>query len=292
MRAVNIVKKISIVTPCFNAEKYIAETIESVIRQRAVLDGSVMLEYIICDGNSTDRTVEIAEAVLEMAPAACVSKIISESDKGMYDALAKGLRLVSGDVVAYINAGDLYHPGAFGVVSEVFALQLARWITGYTVSYNERSQIVEATLPYRYRRCLFECGCYGRGLPHVQQESTFWAADLTEQVDLETLANFKYAGDFYLWRQFSQTADLKVVKSHLGGFKYHAGQLSQETVGDANAYQIELQTMIRKATLRERAIAAGDRLVWSVPYKLKKRLSRGTFVSYDQDIDAWRIETA
>ncbi len=285
-------KKISIITPCFNAQKYIAETIESVINQRSVMDGSVELEYIICDGKSTDQTVEIAESVLKSAPKACVYKIISEADRGMYDALAKGLRLVSGDVVAYLNAGDLYQSGAFGVVAEIFMAQLARWMTGYTVSYNERSQIIEATLPYRYRRCLFECGFYGRGLPHVQQESTFWAAELTEQVDLETLANFKYAGDFYLWRQFSQAADLKVVKSHLGGFKYHAGQLSQAMVGEDSAYQLELETMIRKATLRERAIAAGDRLVWSAPYKLKKRLSRGTFVSYDQDIDAWRIETA
>lgn len=285
-------KKISIVTPCFNAEKYIAETIESVIGQRSVLNGAVELEYIICDGRSTDRTVEIAESVLQSASKACVYKIISEADKGMYDALAKALRLVSGEAIAYINAGDLYHPGAFGVVSEIFTARLASWITGYTVCYNERSQVIEATLPYRYRRCLFECGYYGSGLPHVQQESTFWAAHLTEQIDFETLANFKYAGDFYLWRQFSQAADLKVVKSHLGGFKYHSGQLSQETVGNLNAYQLELQTITRKPMLRETGLAAIDRLVWAAPYRLKKRLSGDAFLSYDRELNMWKTETA
>lgn len=284
--------KVSIVTPCFNAEKYIAETIESVIRQNAVVSGAVALEYIICDGQSTDRTVEIAESVLKTAPDACVWKVVSEADRGMYDALSKGLKVVSGDAIAYINAGDLYHPGAFGVASEIFTSRLARWIAGYTVCYNERSQVVEMTLPYRYRRCLFECGYYGNGLPHVQQESTFWTADLLEQIDFEALAGFKYAGDFYLWRQFSQVTDLKVVKSHLGGFKYHAGQLSQETVGSASAYELELRTMVREPTARERAIAKVDRLVWSAPYKLKKRLSNSTFISYSQDLDAWVMETA
>ena len=284
-------KKISIVTPCFNAEKYIAETIESVINQRAVINGSVMLEYIICDGNSTDKTVEIAEAVLKTAPAACVSKIISEPDSGMYDALAKGLKLVSGDAVAYLNAGDLYHPGAFGVVSEVFAAQLASWMTGYTVSYNERSQVIGSVLPYKYRRHLFECGCYENGLPSVQQESTFWVAHLNQNIDFNRLASFKYAGDYYLWLQFSKTEDLKIVQSHLGGFKYHGGHLSQETIDDVSAYQLEMQDITRQSSLVEKIQAKVDRILWSAPYKLKKQLAHGTFISYSCDLQAWKLES-
>ena len=283
-------KKISIITPCFNAEQYIAETIESVISQRSVLNSSIELEYVICDGQSTDRTVEIAESILQSAPDACVYKIISEADKGMYDALAKGLKRVSGEAIAYINAGDLYHPGAFEVVLEVFEAQLSKWVTGYTVCYNERSQIIEATLPYRYRRALFECGAYGQGLPHVQQESTFWTADLIQQIDFEALAKLKYAGDYYLWRQFASVTDLKVVRSHLGGFKYHAGQLSQETDGHTNAYQLELQTLVRQATAKERAIAKIDRLVWSAPFKLKKRLAGDAFISYNKKLAAWATD--
>jgi len=284
------VSKISIVTPCFNAESYIAETIESVIGQKAVLNGTVALEYIVCDGKSTDKTVEIAESVLQAAPAACQYQIISEPDRGMYDALAKGLKRVSGDAIAYINAGDLYHSGAFGVVCEIFTAQLASWMTGYTVCYNERSQIVEATLPYRYRRNLFECGAYGNGLPHVQQESTFWRPQLLEQIDFETLARFKYAGDFYLWRQFARVADLKVVRSHLGGFKYHAGQLSQETVGDESAYQKELNAIVRKPTLGERMITKADRLLWSMPYKVKKGIAGDSFISYGHSHNSWQTD--
>lgn len=280
-------KKISIITPCFNAENYIAETIRSVISQQAVLNRSVELEYIICDGQSTDNTVEIAQAALQTAPATCRYKVISEPDAGMYDALAKGLQLASGDIVAYINAGDLYHPGAFGVISEIFTARLASWVTGYTVCYNERSQVIEATLPYRYRSPLFACGLYGNGLPHLQQESTFWAAHLTQHIDFEKLASFQYAGDFYLWLHFSKIETLKVVKSYLGGFKYHGEHLSQQTVNAVNAYQLELQSLVRSPTFKERLTATIDRFLWSAPYKLKKQLAGAAFLIYDKDLKAW-----
>ena len=283
-------KKISIITPCFNAEKYIADTVVSVMQQSAVLNGSVALEYIICDGQSTDRTVEVVQSLLKTAPESCTYKVISEADSGMYDALAKGLQMASGDIMAYLNAGDLYHPGAFDVVAEVFEAQLANWITGYTVCYNERSQITEMTLPYRYRRHLFECGRYGNGLPYVQQESTFWAAQLNQQIDFNRLASFKYAGDFYLWLQFAKVEDLKVVKSYLGGFKFHSGQLSQETVESVSAYQIELEKTVRQPTALENAQAAIDRLLWSAPYKLKKQLTSQAFIRYCGELESWVLE--
>lgn len=283
--------KISIITPCFNAENYIAETIESVVTQKAVINGCVELEYIICDGGSTDRTVEIAETLLKDSPDACVYKIISESDNGMYDALAKGLRLVSGEVVAYINAGDLYHSGAFGVVAEIFASKLANWVTGYTVCYNDKSQVIETSLPYIYRRCLFECGYYDNQLPSVQQESTFWAAHLNQEIDLDCLASFKYAGDYYLWLQFSKIEELKIVRSHLGGFKYHGGQLSRETIDNVTAYQLEQLGMARQASISEKVQALIDRVLWSAPYKLKKRLASDTFISYRRALNAWQLES-
>ena len=282
-------KKISIVTPCFNAEPYIAETIQSVIGQRAVLNHSVELEYIICDGQSTDKTLEVARATLESAPAACTYKIISELDKGMYDALAKGVQLAAGEAIAYINAGDIYHPSAFEGVSEIIDRKLADWVTGYGVFYNEKSQIVEVILPYRYRREFFECGLYGDGLPPVQQESTFWTARLHRAIDWERLANLKYAGDYYLWMQFSQLAELKIVKSYLGGFKFHGGHLSQTAIDSvsASAYQLELRSLTRRLTPIEKLRAAVDRALWPAPYKLKKRLAGSSFLTYDRQRQAW-----
>jgi glycosyltransferase involved in cell wall biosynthesis len=165
--------KISIVTPCFNTESCIQETIYSVLEQTAVISKRVELEYIICDGRSTDRTIEIIKQINSPA-----IELISEPDRGMYDALAKGLKLATGDIVAYINAGDYYHKCAFDIVLDLFEEKKINWLTGYTVLYNEKSYALPLLLPFKYRKRLFDCGMYLGKLPYVQQESTFWSAYL------------------------------------------------------------------------------------------------------------------
>jgi len=88
--------KISIITVVFNGEKYIGRTIESVVGQTYK-----ELEYIIIDGKSTDRTLEIIGAYKRG-----IQKVISEPDTGLYDAMNKGLKAASGDYVWFLNSGD------------------------------------------------------------------------------------------------------------------------------------------------------------------------------------------
>ncbi|MBK9284239.1 MAG: glycosyltransferase [Sphingobacteriaceae bacterium] len=90
--------KISIITICFNAAETIEKTILSVINQNYK-----QLEYIIIDGGSTDSTMDIVNKHKSK-----IQKIISEKDKGLYDALNKGLNLASGDVIAFLHADDVY----------------------------------------------------------------------------------------------------------------------------------------------------------------------------------------
>src|SRR6185369_149477 len=134
--------KISIITPCRNAERFIAETIESVITQRGDFD----LEYVIIDGASSDRTLQIATGYRERLesgtfPLACRSvsmEVLSEPDSGMYDALAKGLSRISGEVVAYLNADDIYFPNALSTVSAIFREHdEVCWVTGMCTVLNE-----------------------------------------------------------------------------------------------------------------------------------------------------------
>ncbi len=88
--------KLSIITITYNAEKFLKRTIESIVAQ-SYQD----FEYIIIDGKSKDSTVEIAKAYGER-----VNLLVSEPDKGLYDAMNKGLRLASGEFVWFMNAGD------------------------------------------------------------------------------------------------------------------------------------------------------------------------------------------
>jgi glycosyltransferase involved in cell wall biosynthesis len=89
--------KISIITVCFNAARTIEQTIESVLAQ-----SYTDLEYIVIDGGSKDRTVEILEKYKNQLT------YISEKDEGIYDAMNKGIRMATGDIIGVIGADDFY----------------------------------------------------------------------------------------------------------------------------------------------------------------------------------------
>ena len=91
--------KFSIITVTYNAAAVLEDTIQSVITQTYK-----NVEYIIIDGNSSDRTLEIANKYKEH-----IHRIISEPDKGLYDAMNKGIKIATGDYLCFLNAGDELH---------------------------------------------------------------------------------------------------------------------------------------------------------------------------------------
>lgn len=91
--------KITIITVCYNAETYIERTILSVINQ-----SYSNIEYLVIDGNSIDCTLQIVRKYEDK-----ITQIISEPDKGIYDAMNKGLQMATGDWVNFMNAGDSFY---------------------------------------------------------------------------------------------------------------------------------------------------------------------------------------
>jgi glycosyltransferase involved in cell wall biosynthesis len=273
-------KRVSIITPCLNAEQRIGETIESVIGQSAIISGRAELEYIICDGNSTDKTVSV---VNEYAKSNRGIKLFSEPDTGMYAALAKGLECASGDIVAYLNAGDFYNRYAIDIVLDLFEQKQVRWLTGYNVHYNDKSYFVNVKLPFKYRRDFFASGFYGTKLIFVQQESTFWDASLNRCIDLERLAVFRYAGDYYLWSSFAKECDLQIVEAYLGGFRIEKAQLSE----NREAYLQEMMQLVAKPQLFHLILAAFDRVMWYAPVEFKKWFNKNGLFRYDHELQEW-----
>ncbi|MDV0785985.1 glycosyltransferase family 2 protein [Citrobacter amalonaticus] len=94
-------KKISVITVVFNGEKYIEDTIKSVIFQK-----TDEIEYIIIDGNSKDGTLNIIKKYEKD-----IDVWISENDNGIYDAMNKGWKLATGEYIAYLNSDDFYLEG-------------------------------------------------------------------------------------------------------------------------------------------------------------------------------------
>jgi len=89
--------RISVITISYNSAATIKDTLQSVAGQE-----HNDVEHIIIDGKSTDNTVEIASGFPHVA------KLVSEQDKGLYDAMNKGLRLASGDIIGLLNSDDIY----------------------------------------------------------------------------------------------------------------------------------------------------------------------------------------
>lgn len=104
--------KLSVITVCRNAEGTIEDTIRSMAGQTY---GNV--EYVIVDGASTDGTIDIVRKYESV-----ISKWVSEPDQGIYDAMNKGLALVGGDVVGFLNADDVYaQPDILETVARYFS---------------------------------------------------------------------------------------------------------------------------------------------------------------------------
>lgn len=89
---------VSIITPVLNGKATIENTIQSVLRQ-----SHKEIEYIIIDGGSTDGTIEIVKS-----RGNTINKLISEFDKGIYDAMNKGIKLASGEIIGILNSDDFY----------------------------------------------------------------------------------------------------------------------------------------------------------------------------------------
>jgi hypothetical protein len=193
-RGAETLPKISIVTPSFNQGRFLEECISSVLNQR--YPG---LEYIVIDGGSTDQSVEIIKKY-----ATQITFWVSESDAGQADAINKGFRIATGDVVAWLNADDFYLPGSLMAVGEAFQQNpTASFYFGDGFRVDEEGRPTAGFFPEE--KVLFNQSALIFGLNYILQPAVFINRDALIKVNYLD-PRLRYGLDTDLWIRLSQVA--------------------------------------------------------------------------------------
>ena len=247
-------------------------TIESIRQQTFLNDGSNAITYVVQATEGVDlSSIEVG------SPANLEIDLRTASDSGLYQALRWGFAGAGeANAYCYLGAGDYLSPHALEIVSQVMA-DGAEWLTGLIVGYNDRGHMIEARVPYRFRSELIRKGAYGRWLPYVQQESTFWNARLHGEINWDEVQELRLAGDAKLWNTFARISDLVVVEAWLGGFEQNEGQLSRRF---APQYAEEMRQLSESPSLLDRLLVAVDWTMWHAPRSIKRRFDPSRYV-YD-----------
>lgn len=232
--------KITVVTVCFNAEDLIEETIKSVIGQT-----HSDLEYIIIDGNSSDKTMEIVRKYADR-----ISKIISEPDNGIYDAMNKGIELATGEYINFMNAGDIFTDK--DVVKDI----VSNLEPSTDIIYGDSTMV-----DYKGRHLFIPADIDTSRLskkPIYRHNASFTRISLHKKhkFDLSRKADFKYALDynniFTLWHNKAsfQKVNVDVVTWDQNGTSDH----HRENI----KLMFAISHQFRKPSLKERIIYVFD----------------------------------
>ena len=212
-------KFFSIITPVFNGATFIEETVKSIVDQKFK-----DFEYIIMDGASTDGTQKIINNHLSK-----VDKFISEKDEGMYDAIDKGIKLSKGKYILWVNSDDiLADSSSLEKLSNYLNQTEMEWVTGRVSFIFENQEKIFNFIPYVYPNFFIK-----NGLAHdcfwgfVQQESTVFSRELYTRVGGFN-KNLKMAGDFDLWKKFSNYTNLNTCNINIGVQRKWAGQMQKD----------------------------------------------------------------
>jgi glycosyltransferase involved in cell wall biosynthesis len=251
--------KISIVTPCYNYGNFLPDAVRSVRRQGAsgVSDTDAFeafqIEHIIVDAGSSDGTVDwlehyASEAAIEVQPDADSSssgfsassytfRYISEPDKGQTDAINKGLRMATGDVVCWLNADEYYLPGALQKIAEAFQRNPdADLIHGEAVFVDTDKKPLRVKRDHRFdRNVLLYYGCY------IQSCSTFWRRRILDEGHYLD-DNYKVTMDFEYWVRLMRLGyAFKFIPEVIAAFMWHDANVSEVCIDQRKVERVQVQ---------------------------------------------------
>jgi len=220
--------RISIITPSLNQAGFIEQTISSVLGQ-----GYQNLEYIIIDGGSTDGTVDLIRKYESR-----LAYWVSEKDGGQSNAINKGLKRATGDIIAYINSDDYYLEGAFERVASAYRDNpgVDLWHGRCRIVDQRGAQVDEQIGSIkRYDEILDLWGVWWKRRNFVQPE-VFWTRRIGEKVgafreDLHLVMDYEY------WlRILSAGGTAGFIDAEVAAFRLHPNQKSTQPARTAEEH--------------------------------------------------------
>ena len=259
--------RISVIVPTRNQGRFIADTLESVLRQ-----GYPNLELIVADGASTDETPEILRRY-----ARHITHLISEPDTGQSNAINKGFRAASGEILTWLNSDDLLAKGALHAVAFAFQTTGADLVAGVCDVFDDANATTHRHLPCLRDGTLLPLedlldleNCWMRG-KFFHQPEVFFTRDIWERAGGEVDEDLYYSMDYDLWvRMARQGARISVIGRTVAHYRMHAAQKT----ATPEAYRPEL--LAHSAKLR----AEVGLPVQPAPASLKSRLRIVMFNDY------------
>jgi glycosyltransferase involved in cell wall biosynthesis len=201
-----------IVTPTLNAERYLEDTLKSIWGQAS---DRVRIDHVLVDGGSTDGTVAVAQGYPTRV-------VVATDDQGMYDAVNRGLAMVGGDIVGYVNADDEIAPGALERIADAFGTHPdVQWIMGTREFIDGEGRAFAWMTPVRFTLREY----VGLGWSCVPQETVWMRRSLYEKVGpFDT--TFKNTGDYDMYARCRAVSEPLILKDVIGRFRLHGDQLS------------------------------------------------------------------
>lgn len=199
---------ISVVTPSYNQARFLPATLASVLSQ-----DYAPVEYIVIDGGSTDGSVALLAQHADR-----LAYWVSEPDQGQTDAINKGLRRATGDVLAYLNSDDVYLPGALRRVAAHFVRHPQVGVLYGDCQVIDEQGRVLGLLPrqaFNLRRTI-ERGEF------IPQPAAFWRRAVLEKVGLFD-PQLHYAMDYDFFIRAARAAPVAYLPEPLAAFRLHGG---------------------------------------------------------------------